>query len=551
MTSSNAAFHISEVEITAARAEEPEPNPIIPAADKLWAAYNYYGEKADSDLAQLNRDFPKGQQWQGGLISLSDQFEPFLSTERQRWYQIDRFVVADLRGVKLFDHLRAEHMHIRCLAEFRVAFQSFSDGLLTGMDWANVSVAGGSILACLSEKEFGPLLSNSDVDLFIWGLDAANANKKLEHIYAVIAKNAKDFDTSYTIERTAGAITFIPIGDLSGRKVQVVLRTYANPAAILAGFDLDQACVLFDGKQVWLSLRAIRAFKKGYTTTVGAISSSFAARIVKYATRGYGVLVLPDTTVRRDDALYKMAVTARLYESEVREQYYRLPWTGLGNFGHVFVAIKSGETVNWTHSFAALAGLAALWSLAYTTGRIAELMEEVGTASHIYGVYEGTESMSGFFQDDEWLETLETIRTWTIKRNMWRIKGPGLVKEPLRLLLFLPKTLRARIKADGDFPTLKRMRNSDILTDANDEEFEICLWTMNADQMWQPRGGMASVYHQFLLTASLLSAWTLWKVSCGAPWPTMFYGKCLHNAHVFSSNAALTRPGDFEDWTTY
>ncbi|KAE8228380.1 hypothetical protein CF326_g6690 [Tilletia indica] len=555
MANPAADFHVSEVEITAARSEEPVTEPIPSAWDKITATFNSPRDKVDADLTQFNRDFRRGQDWQTGLIGLSTQFEPFLNADQQRWYNIDRFARAELYGVKLFDSLRTEDINIRCLAEFKVAFHTFSGGILAGMNWANVVVAGGAILACLSESEFGPMLANSDVDLFIWGLDAEAANKKLDHIHAVIASNVEDFNGSYTIERTAGAITFIPHGGSHSRNIQVVLRTYCNPAAVLAGFDLDQVCLLFDNKQVWLSLRAIRAFKTGYTTTYGAISSSFAARIVKYATRGYGVLVLPDTTERQHDHIKQMGLTARLYDCDVRDRYYRLPWTGVGNFGRVFNDVKHVATVNWTHSYSSLAALAALWKLAYKTGRIPELMQLVGTASHIYGIYEGTQAVHAFFEADAWFHTLAKFspslrhRTWTTKTKMWSVRPSALPSATtMSLLVILPKHLRARIAEHHRFSSLKRLRHSDVVCDASGDELEICTWTIDSQHMWQPRDGVHSAYHQFLVTAALLTAWTVWKVSTGAPWKTLFYGRCLHNAHVFSTAAALTRPGDFSDW---
>lgn len=42
---------------------------------------------------------------------------------------------------------------------------------------------------------------------------------------------------------------------------QVVLRLYDSPAEVLLGFDVDCACLGFDGERVWALPRALRALK--------------------------------------------------------------------------------------------------------------------------------------------------------------------------------------------------------------------------------------------------------------------------------------------------
>lgn len=53
-----------------------------------------------------------------------------------------------------------------------------------GLDWNNVLIAGGSILGMLSSD---PLATDprSDIDVFIYGLDEENANRKVREILEV------------------------------------------------------------------------------------------------------------------------------------------------------------------------------------------------------------------------------------------------------------------------------------------------------------------------------------------------------------------------------
>ncbi|KAE8219818.1 hypothetical protein CF326_g8868, partial [Tilletia indica] len=355
--------------------------------------------------------------------------------------------------------------------------------------------------------------------------------------------------------RSAGAVTFVPISSDGGRKVQVVLRGYDNPAAVLSSFDIDPACIFFDGKEVWLSPRAVRALYTGYTTTVGAISSSFAARIIKYATRGYGVLVRPDDSIPDAEAtLRSMDAIARGKQHWVFAEHYNLPWTGTSNFKKTFDIVKARTTVNWTHSFSALATLAALWNLAYATVKISELMEEVGVASHIYGLYEGSETIMGFFDPEEWLTVLESIspslktRVGRQRGCIWKANNRSITKEPLHLLVILPLGLREHLNSTGKFDNVVRMRNTDEVEDVDGDKLEICLWTVKGRKMWQVKSGMDSAVHQLLVAASMLTAWTIWKMSSGAPWRKMHYGRSLYNAQVFSCHAGLTRTGDYDMW---
>ncbi|KAE8250836.1 hypothetical protein A4X13_0g4337 [Tilletia indica] len=387
--SSNIAVYVKELDVKTSRTEEAL-EPMGAAASYLALVHTSTDREVDATIMRYNRLSTTGPNWQSHLVSLSGDLERYLSEESRRYYQYQRCPSTDLTGVKMFDQLRGPTMTIRSLADFRDNFENFGGSALKNMDWSNVGVAGGSVLACLTTSEFGEAVRNSDIDLFIWGLGVQDMQRKLESIKTTIIANVPHFAYTYVVERSAGAITFIPRVQENGRKIQVVLRAYTTPAAVLSSFDLDPACAFFDGEQVWLSLRAVRAFYTGYTTTVGAISSSFAARIVKYATRGYGVRVRPEEgDPDMEELLLTMQSAMRKKVAAVAEAYTNLPWMKTANFRRVFNTTKSQASNNWTHSFSALASLAALWNLAHATGRIGELMDEVGAASHIYGMYEG------------------------------------------------------------------------------------------------------------------------------------------------------------------
>jgi hypothetical protein len=100
------------------------------------------------------------------------------------------------------------------------------------------------------------------------------------------------------------------------RSVQIVLRLYSSPAEILAGFDIDAPCCLFDGKlplqqtsnlvseiptgkRVWANPRAIVAMMRQCNTVdMTRRSPSYEIRLAKYSGRAFEVYV---PTLRRSD----------------------------------------------------------------------------------------------------------------------------------------------------------------------------------------------------------------------------------------------------------
>ena len=77
--------------------------------------------------------------------------------------------------------------------EFKRRFSLFTEGQLEGLNWSNVFVAGGSVLASISQTDCGSSkhelrnyfhrkekYSASDIDLFIYGLNPEQATEKVK-----------------------------------------------------------------------------------------------------------------------------------------------------------------------------------------------------------------------------------------------------------------------------------------------------------------------------------------------------------------------------------
>ncbi|KAF8987598.1 hypothetical protein BDQ17DRAFT_1435523 [Cyathus striatus] len=178
------------------------------------------------------------------------------------------------------------------LDEFKKNWAIFTEGSLSQLlDWNNVIASGGSVLACLT-----PLPDEypaSDVDLFLWGMNAEQAEKKIVQIYEAVRDSVPWDVTCVRTKHTVSIHSQYPY-----RSIQIVLRLYSSPAEILAGFDVDAPCCAYDGTRVLASPRSIVAqMRQCNTIDVTRRSPSYEVRLTKYAARGYEVYV---PTLERD-----------------------------------------------------------------------------------------------------------------------------------------------------------------------------------------------------------------------------------------------------------
>ena len=176
--------------------------------------------------------------------------------------------------------------------QFVKNFEEFTQGQLKGMDWSNVFVAGGCVLACMmKEDERISSFKGSDIDLFFYGMSDEQARNKLRHILDVVTLNrSATNDNAPEIVRTPHAVTIV--GSYPFRHIQIVLRMYVNPAQVIIGFDVDSCSVGFDGSHVFATPRARRSLNKRYNLVdMTRRSLTYEVRLHKYAKRGFAVMV--------------------------------------------------------------------------------------------------------------------------------------------------------------------------------------------------------------------------------------------------------------------
>ncbi|KIX03942.1 uncharacterized protein Z518_07495 [Rhinocladiella mackenziei CBS 650.93] len=185
---------------------------------------------------------------------------------------------------------------VSSLKEFKTNFNLFSESSLVDLDWTNVVVAGSAVVTSLLPVEaphneskatyyHEKLAPASDVDLFLYGLDEEQAIEKIKQIESRIRDSILAETTTI---RTKNAITIV--SEYPTRHVQIVLRLYKSISEVLTGFDVDCACVAYDGQQVWASPRALAAFMTQMNTIdLTRRSPSYENRLSKYSHRGFEV----------------------------------------------------------------------------------------------------------------------------------------------------------------------------------------------------------------------------------------------------------------------
>lgn len=177
--------------------------------------------------------------------------------------------------------------------EFEKNLEEMTSGAFQGLNWKNVFLAGGAVLGALSLSKKG--FEGSDLDLFIYGLDQEDADKKIYEIIQIVEKNLISSSSDLTcnkplIVHNTNSITLIR--GFPHRNIQIVLRLYKSPAEILLGFDVDSCCIGFDGKQVWVTPRSQRAINKRYNLiNTTRRSTTYEYRLWKYSKRGFGVCI--------------------------------------------------------------------------------------------------------------------------------------------------------------------------------------------------------------------------------------------------------------------
>lgn len=187
-------------------------------------------------------------------------------------------------------------------------FEKITGGALRGLQWDNLLVAGSVALQALLDMNntayaYDDDKPNSHISIFLYGLNATQANLKLRQIETLWKSNL-DPNAEACILRTETIVEFRV--NRSYKSARVALTMFQSPTEILSHFHLDAYAIGYDGRQVLMMPRCARAIETGYSIFtrdlvmprhpyhhLGIISSGIMKDLFEHADLGFGIRILP------------------------------------------------------------------------------------------------------------------------------------------------------------------------------------------------------------------------------------------------------------------
>jgi len=173
--------------------------------------------------------------------------------------------------------------HSRSVFNTKVAqtkiFEEYS--VLKNLDFSNVLIAGGIFSFIRNNYRIG----NSDLDLFIYGLDEEGSKQKLREIFEHVRQQTLHEKLQVYVSKLS--FTMIINGCV---KIQIILRRYRDIAHILNSFDLGSSAMGFDGENIWMS--ALGQFAWQYNVNIinpRRFCPNYVPRLIKYLKRDFAI----------------------------------------------------------------------------------------------------------------------------------------------------------------------------------------------------------------------------------------------------------------------
>ncbi|KAE8221644.1 hypothetical protein CF319_g5023 [Tilletia indica] len=457
-------------------------------------------------------------------------------------------------GIRFFDQNRSEQIRIHTFQLFLQRFDEVSNNVLSGLDFNNVLVAGSSVLSSLTSTENGGrAFRPADIDIFFFGLDSEKAIEKAYAIAETVFSNVPNCHEEYARTMNANTITLRSIkGNSSFPTIQIILRLYDNPAEILANFDLDPCAVGFSGCEVWIEPRAVRAIHTGLSVlTEKLLKTTTLRRIMKYASRGYGLVLRPREQDDDPHDIKKLSVRASKAYDWISAQVKAgrdkkdlwIPPHRTSSPADVFAKGPNRGRGGWLGTYSSFTMAAAFWDhmVGHCTKRMLDGVDAVVDP-------ETFETGDIIDYNQHW--PLEDAEEWEdavrqayglghnlkIKESVFRgieskVPGLGGLIHSLKFVIFLPlgfiQSQDVNLWPFAYEDLLYRVAGTPLISDTDGNGFELCIWEVDHTKTWEPTDPEGRILHQFLKRAVALTTWTLSECYTGASWPKLCYGTRL------------------------
>lgn len=318
-------------------------------------------------------------------------------------------------GKKRSEMKKGSEITVTTVDEFRSNFNRLHPNVLHRLNDILLSepvvVAGGSVLGSLRRHAGNSVTSStSDVDLFICTSDPQEASRITHRFWNALALD----NERWWILRGPGVVNMFlwTQQEAIDQKIQVVLRLYDSPAEVLYGFDVDCCCCCYDGREVWLTPRCLRALES-MTNILNPLHAwpkraAYELRLAKYSMRGFAVAIpgLDRSRIEKErlnaTAMEKLIDLARLFKAELELDRDAVSSRDIG--GPIRANGLKTEAKNCLNPLTFLIQGYAGWDGSRpTTAIVPSVYGEDGVVDHILFIYPDP-SMASVTRDAAWSE---------------------------------------------------------------------------------------------------------------------------------------------------
>lgn len=171
---------------------------------------------------------------------------------------------------------------VKSIDKFKKHLSIFSsklinDTFITDLDWTNICISGGAVLANVLRKPLDA--ENSDIDFWIYG---ENIEERYRYLIKYLEDQFTDIKIYYSV---AGGVTTLIIPKYR-RNIQIILTDYKTPYEIVKNFDMSYIRCVYDGRNVLGTVEFIESLQ---TQTIhnDPLTKYNIPRIAKAYRKGY------------------------------------------------------------------------------------------------------------------------------------------------------------------------------------------------------------------------------------------------------------------------
>lgn len=166
------------------------------------------------------------------------------------------------------------------------------NGCFDGFDWNHTCIAGGFLTGLVEQKYDAAAYENSDIDLFIYGETAEEAQNHFMEVFKFIKDKFADL---WVVPLDCVNIVINICTQQSIRAIQLVCVTgISNPEQLINRFDLSHCQIAFDGTRFISTPECRETLRTRQSRILG--TQTTAHRLYKAYTRGFSIMI-PDHQV--------------------------------------------------------------------------------------------------------------------------------------------------------------------------------------------------------------------------------------------------------------